>query len=193
MAETCALMAARLRQVARDQRKIAASAARRGLRQAVKVAESDFAKLSTIGRKLWGGAFWRGQKHTQKSLGLRRTRGVLTGDAKKLKVYSAARDTARRQYQRAVGKGGSGVPLIVRLGKSRWAGDTWRGGVVARGVAGNLERGEPFMPHRQGKGQHPGGRVPRRPALEPAVSQQAGAIGTAVRQDVAQFLKVSLG
>lgn len=194
MAETCALMAARLRQIGRDQRKVTANAARRGLRQAVKVAESDFAKLSTLGRKLWGAAFWRGQRHTQKSLGLRRnSRGTLTGDARKLKLYSATRDSARKQYQRATGNGGSSVPLIVGLGKSRWAGDTWRGGVQARGVAGNLERGEPFRPHRQGKGRHPGGRVPRRPALEPAVNRQQGAIATAVRQDVEKLMKVSLG
>lgn len=194
VAETCALMAARVRQIGRDQRKVTANAARRGLRQAVKVAESDFSKLSTLGRKLWGGAFWRGQRHTQKSLGIRRNyQGVLTGDAKKLRLYSASRDSARKQYQRTVGKGGSGVPLIVSLTKSRWQGDTWRGGAYARGVAGNLEQGEPFRPHRQGKGQHPGGRVPRRPALEPAVRQQAGAIGTAVRQDVERFMAVNLG
>lgn len=194
MPETCALMAARLKQLGRDQKKVTANAARRGLRQAIKVAESDFAKLSTIGRKLWGGAFWRGQKYTQKSLGIsRNSRGALTGDAAKLKLYSATRDRARKAYQRAVGKGGSGIPLIVNLSKSRWQGDTWRGGVYARGVAGNLERGEPFRPHRQGRGRHPGGQVPRRPSLEPAVQRHAGAIGTAVKQDVQRFMQVAIG
>jgi len=186
---TCPVMAARLRAIARDERKVTANAARRGLRQAVKVAESRFAKESTLGRKLWGSAFWRGQKHTQRSLGIRRVRGVLQGSARTLKLYSATRDRARRDFERS----GRGIPLIVGLMKSRWAGETWRGGAQARGVAGNIEKGEPFKAHRQGGGMHPGGRVARRPALEPAVEAQQSGIGAAIRRDLEAFMKVAIG
>lgn len=183
------LMAARLKQIARDEKRVTANAARRGLRATIREAEKGFASGSSIGKKLWGDGFWRGQAHSQKSLGIRRnSRGMLVGSAKSLRLYSRARDAARKAFQAA----GGGIPLIVRNARSGWSGDVWRGGVISYGVAGNLERGVPFKAHRQGKGRHPGGPVPHRPALEPALQHNQAAMSRAIQEDVGAFIAQGL-
>jgi hypothetical protein len=182
-------MAARLKQVGRDQKRVAANAARRVLRRVVKAAQGEYTSGSTIGRKLWGGAFWTGRKHTLASLGLSSRTKWYNRTGGKWSTYHRDWRRGSDKAARVRSKGGSGIPLIVHLGKSRWTGNTWRSAVQARGVAGNLEAGQPFKPHKR----HPGGRVPRRPALEPALRHHEGQIGGEVKRDMNDFMAGAIG
>lgn len=192
MPETCALMAARLKQIARDEKRITANAARRSLRQVVTQATKDYAKGGTLGRKLWGGAFWTGRKHTQSSLGLSSKTKWYARTGKRWDAYHKDWQRGRTAAARVRSKGGSGIPLIVSMTKSRWVGDVWRGGVQSRGVAAYIEEGRPFKAHRQGRGRHPGGAVHQHRSLEPALQRRQGDMSREVQRDVQQFLAEAL-
>ena len=107
-------MAARLKQVAREQKAAIRGATMEVLRVVVKEAEFGFARSGALARNVWGvtskrgvwrSNFWRGRKVTQSSLGLsRRTKARDRTGAKWerwRRDYKASRNAAARVSRRA--------------------------------------------------------------------------------------------
>lgn len=230
--ETCALMAARLRQVARDQRKVVNAVVRGALSEAVARAEQRFAIGSTLGRNVWGSTnkrgtfrvrFWRGQRKTARQLGLVESHvggkhhlvSSYHSPKNALGTYSRIRDRARvqsRSVSAVTGK--KAYPLIVGFAKTRWVGDVLKTGVTARGIAAHIEDGIPFKSHTHpmttapdrvrdqatgryqaavGRKQHPGGKVHKRPTLDPALRASTARLGQQISSAVAAFMSQAFG
>ena len=174
------LMAARLKQIARDQKRVTRRAAMSVLRDAV--GRRLFGTVTARGT--WRAAYWTGRKATMRSLGLnRRTMGRDRTGAKWTRWrrdYKRGRDAAAR----ARARGGSGIPLIVRITRTRWNGEVLQTGVATRGAAAFIEQGQPFS--------H-GGKVQARPALQKAVAGQQARLGSTVKAAVDGFLAGALG
>jgi hypothetical protein len=230
---SCAFMAARLKQVGRDLKRVRRAAAMAVLRdKVIPAAEAGFARGSTLGRKIWGytnkrgtwrSAFTRGRKHTQKSLGLITSHAggfhhvteSYHSKAGALEKYTRdlMRDTtASRRVQKKLGASNN-YPLIVRTGKTRWMGDNLHVTLHARGIAAHLEEGIPFKAHLHGRSRaagrirneftgryesnpdrpmHPGGRVRKRAAMEPALRVHASDLGRDVKAAVENFMAEAL-
>ena len=193
-------MAARLKQVAREQKRVIRGATMGVLRDVVGMAEQRFSMAGELARNVWGVTskrgvwrknYWRGRKVTQASLGLsRRTKARDRTGAKWdrwRRDYKASRNAAARVSRRA--GGGRAYPLTVRITKTRWNGDRLETGLAARGIAGNIEQGTPFKPH----GKHPGGPVHQHPILTRALEAHRSALSSNVKAAVDGFLSGVLG
>jgi hypothetical protein len=237
------LMAARLRAVARDQKRVIRSAAVSTLRDLTKMAEQRYSMCGSLARAVWGVTskrgvwrknYWRGRKVTQKSLGLRRrmqdgksvlvkefyTRtGRETGEyfqrksSRAINAWVKDYDRSRKAAARVRARSGKNkaYPLIVRLVKTRWNGDTLRTGLFAAGIAGNIEGGTPFKPHMRGgvmernaatgrytqsvgaSQMHPGGPVKRHQVLGRAISANHGRLSGNVRAALDGFMRGAFG
>lgn len=196
---SCAFMAARLKQIARDQKRIVRGATITVLRDVVGMAEQRFPMAGSMTRNVWGttssrgtfrSAYWRGRRYTQKSLGLssktkaiNRTGATWDKWRKDLKRGSvaAARVSARTGHK--------AYPLIVRILKTRWVGEVLQTGVRLSGIAANVEQGLPFKPH----GKHPGGPVHQHPILARAFTAQQSRLSSNVKAAVDGFLQGAIG
>jgi hypothetical protein len=186
---TCALMAARLRAVATGQKRVVRGLAVGIMRDVVSQAEQRYSTVGTLARKLWGTAYWTGRKATMRSLGLSRRTAAAARVGTKWSRWRKDLKRGANAMARAQRRGGSGVPLIVRIQRTRWQSDTLRTGVAVRGAASNVETGTPFKAH----GRHPGGAVSRHPVVERVMGQHSPRIGPAIRAGVEGYMAGVLG
>ncbi len=202
MEASCALMAARLKQIGRDQKRVTRAAVISTLREAVAMATQRYSMAGALARSLWGvtskrgtwrKAYWTGRRATMKSLGLSRY-------AKGAARVGARWDRWRRDYKRGAnaaakvrGRGGSGIPLIVRIARTRWTADTLQSGLVVRGAAAHIEEGRRFRSHRMPNGAtHPGSVVHRHPVIERVAAAYSARLSGNVKAAVDGFLAGAL-
>lgn len=180
MEGSCAFMAARLKQAAREQRQIVRAAVHAALREVNDTAERAMLDSGSLARRVWGKGFWRGRRVTQKSLGLSSRTKARDRTGKKwarwLKDYDHGRAAA--SALRSI-TGQKAYPLIVRIGKMRWSGETLRTSVYSAGIAGNIEAGKPF--------KH-GGAVHAHPVQRKAMESNRSQLGANVRAAVEGYL-----
>lgn len=174
------MMAARLRQVARDQRKVTRAATHATLREVTRIAEQGVRDSGALARNVWGQGFWRGRRVTQRSLGLSRATKARDRTGKKWARWARDYQRSARQVRALQAKTGrKAYPLIVRIGKMRWAGDTLRTGIYEAGIAAHIETARPFATGRPVHGH---------PVMTQAMSRKRGELGTNVREAVAAFM-----